>query len=275
MINYIKNDVITWVNDNILPATSKPANAAQIVARFLLEKCTKSLNAVCELCSNDFGEDALIIARSIYENALTLAYICKPYSDVELSKFISSEELARIYILYGFKEQLSKQDQISKLNQDGKCKEWEIDIDDYHGKKQVREDNETVAKLITELDKLRDKSKQFMRTQPKMKPKSNEWNLLSLKNTAAIVGAPYECDYHYIYWSVSHLVHPSPLGGFYYANRAGAIDSINHALLFGYNYYSKLLFNVNKIFALGQEKVVQAREDRFVVLYNEQNRREN
>lgn len=267
MINFIQNDVISFVNRHILPVTSKPNNPLQIVCEFTLEKCTKSIKAVCELCAKDYGEDALIIARSIYEHSLTLAYICKPDSSLDLAKIISSDELARMYILHGLKDQLSKQKQISRLNQEGKCKDWEIDIQDYRDKKQVTEDNKWVLKSIEDLDKLLPKSNKFIEALLKIKPNGKSWNSLSLKNTAAIVGEPYDCDYHFIYWSVSQLVHSSTLSGLYYAERPDSPDASSNAVLFGYNYYSKLLHNTNNIFTLGQEKNIQDFEDKFVAIH--------
>jgi hypothetical protein len=66
---FIRNDYVAeFLTKEILPkvaAVPKAGNAIAIVADFFVRKATESLNAICVLCQNSFGEDALVLGRTI------------------------------------------------------------------------------------------------------------------------------------------------------------------------------------------------------------------
>ena len=64
MIKFVRDEVIRFVDLEVLPRTSKPYNALQIIADFILRKTTKSLKAICELSLAGYGEDAQILGRT-------------------------------------------------------------------------------------------------------------------------------------------------------------------------------------------------------------------
>ena len=127
MIKFVRDEVLGFVDLEVLPRTLKPHNALQITADFILRKTTRSLKAICELCLSGYGEDAQILGRTIFELSLTLAFITKP-SQTNGQADISSEELAELYVLHGSEEQVRMQQRISKIQKLDKCKEWNVDL---------------------------------------------------------------------------------------------------------------------------------------------------
>lgn len=81
ILKFIKEDFIYFVEDKIVPKVYLvEGDALKITADFILRKSTKTLKAVCELCLKGYGEDAQVLGRTILENFLTLAFICKSNS---------------------------------------------------------------------------------------------------------------------------------------------------------------------------------------------------
>src|SRR6266849_3701706 len=81
LLRFIKDDFIHFVEHKIMPKEHPlETDALKIVADFILKKSTKTLKAICDLCSKGYGEDAQMLGRAIFENALNLAFICKPDS---------------------------------------------------------------------------------------------------------------------------------------------------------------------------------------------------
>jgi hypothetical protein len=76
---------------------------------------------------------------------------------------------------------------------------------------------------------------------------------------SGIVGEPYECYYHLVYWSLSKLVHPSTLGSFSYYGVSHPPDEsgeTGRALQISFDCYWRIVFMVDKIFELGFEEEI-------------------
>jgi Family of unknown function (DUF5677) len=50
------------------------------VSDFFLRKGTKTLDAICVLCETDFGDDALVLGRTLFELVVYLKWIALPDS---------------------------------------------------------------------------------------------------------------------------------------------------------------------------------------------------
>ena len=75
LLRLIRDDLIHFVENKIMPRLEPKRDALKITADFILKKSTKTLKAVCELSSKGYGEDAQVLGRTIFENALNLAFI--------------------------------------------------------------------------------------------------------------------------------------------------------------------------------------------------------
>ena len=77
-----------------------------------------------------------------------------------------------------------------------------------------------------------------------------------------ILGEPYECYYHFIYWSLSKLVHPSTLGNSSYhgvSHPSDGFGETGRALQISFDCYWRIIFMVDKIFELGFEEEINNR----------------
>ncbi|HSW35249.1 MAG TPA: DUF5677 domain-containing protein, partial [Candidatus Limnocylindrales bacterium] len=64
---------------------AKINNNYQLLALFFFSKVAKSYRAVERLCYSGYGQDALVLGRTIFEHMVTLSYINKdPGERVEL-----------------------------------------------------------------------------------------------------------------------------------------------------------------------------------------------
>jgi hypothetical protein len=160
-----------------IPHTNNPL---AIVSDFFLHKATKTLDAMCVLCEAGFAEDALILGRTVFELSLHLQTIASPDS-------IEQRRLkAECFIHDGDRQRVEKLKELAKLKQQGKCLSWITEI----------EAQNPVFETITS-------PKHFV-------------PLKNLKTMATELGGEWECWYHFLYWSVSKLTHPSGLGSHTY-----------------------------------------------------------
>jgi holo-[acyl-carrier protein] synthase len=171
------------IANEILPTvTSIPHenNALAIVSSFFLRKATKTLDALCQLCEAGFAEDALVLGRTIFELGVHLGTIAAPGS-VE-----QRQHRAECFIYDDERRRDKKVKEWKALKQQGKCLSWFSGI----------EAQGTVS-------------------EPAPMP-SNFIQPRNLKDMATELGGEWECWYHFIYWSVSNLVHPRGLGSHTY-----------------------------------------------------------
>jgi len=82
-------ELIVFVNDSFSPALQKKNKTSylDVVIYFLFTKNYKTFNALYLLCINSYGQDALILSRSIFECFITLAYISKENSEKRAELF--------------------------------------------------------------------------------------------------------------------------------------------------------------------------------------------
>jgi Family of unknown function (DUF5677) len=172
------------IASEILPrVTSIPNanNAPAIVSKFFLRKATKTLDALCHLCEAGFAEDALVLVRTIFELGAHLRTIAAPVT-VEQRR-----HSAECFIYEGERQRANKLKEVKVLKQQGKCLSW---INDFEAQCPSPQQPVPMPQDFT---------------QPR-----------KLKDIATKLGGEWECWYHFIYWSVSKLVHPSGLGSHTY-----------------------------------------------------------
>ena len=205
-LSFIRDHYIDAViGKEIFPSvTSIPQmdNPIAIVCDFFLRKATKTLDAICLLCEAGFTEDALVLGRTIFELGLHLQTIASAGS-------IEQRRLKAQYFIYdGDRQRVAKLNELVELKKQGKCLSWIKDI----------EAQNPVFETIT-------MPKDFAR------PKK-------LKDMATELGEEWECWYHFLYWSLSKLTHPSGLGSHTYIQacdqEAEASRAIDVALMMHY-----------------------------------------
>jgi hypothetical protein len=171
-------------------------NPIAIICDFFLRKATTTLDAICTLCEARFGEDALVLGRTIFELSVHLRTIASPES-VEQRRL-----KAECFIYEGDRQRVEKLEEMAALKKQGKCLSWITPI----------EAKNPVAETIPI-------PKDFVR------PKK-------LKDMATELGGEWESWYHFLYWSVSHLAHPSGLGSHTYIQESDQEAEVSRAITF-------------------------------------------
>ena len=241
MIKFVRDEILGFVETDVLPRTSKPQSALQISTDFVLRKTLRSLKAICDLCLAGFGEDAQILGRTIFELNLTLAFITKPL-EIKVPSDISNEDLARLYILHAHEEQIRMQQRTESIQNQDRCKDWNFNLSQDNSAK------EDYARIHKDFLLLRDKLCCFLEKNNIKHSRERNWNYMSLEETAQFVGEPIECQYYYVYWMVSNLVHPSTLGSHsYYKETPGEVE---RGIILGFNCFWRVLTTTNQIFTL-------------------------
>jgi len=247
MIKFVRDEILGFVESGVLPRTSKACSGLEISADFVLRKTSRSLKAICDLCLAGFGEDAQILGRTIFELSLTLAFITKPLEMREL-KDISSEDLARLYILHGNEEQRRMQQRIEGIKSQNKCKDWDFNLTHESSAKGDH------ARIQKDFLLLRDKLRMYLEKNNIKHSREQNWNYMTLNETAQFIGEPIECQYYYVYWMVSNLVHPSTLGSSsYYKETPGEVE---RGLILGINCFWRVLTMTNQIFKLDLDRQI-------------------
>lgn len=187
------------IGKEILPAVSavpKEENPLAIVSHYFLLKGTKTLDAICILCQANFGEDALVLARTLLELGLHLQTIAAP-EDVEIRR-----QRATSFIYDGDRQRGEKMKELAALKEQGKCLSWVADL------QASGATFESVAPAPTSFTRLK-----------------------SLKDMATELGDEWECYYHIVYWSISKLAHPSGIGSHtYFPSDQPDEDDVSRAL---------------------------------------------
>lgn len=267
IISFIQYDFIPFVEISMIARThARRDSALKLVSRFMLTKSTKTLKAICELCKKNYGEDSLVLGRTIFENSLALAFVYKP-EPKEIRECI-----ANIFILHASKEQEYMKKNIRDLKNTGKYKEWINDLEKEKGKLSTKE-------LVTEKN-LIDKSlafyeyhikryKDYLSSIGKKPSDKRSWSLMSIKSMSKLVGEPYEGSYEFVYTSISKYAHPSVLGSnscYEIFSQNDELADVENALIISFNYYWRIVYMLNNIYELGLDKEIDLYCSSFVKL---------
>jgi hypothetical protein len=160
--------------------TSIPYENNPLAVVSFFRKATKTLDAICVLCETNFPEDALVLGRTLYELCVHLQTVAAPDS-IEQQRF-----RAECFIYEGDRQRVEKLKELTTLKQQGKCLSWITDIE-----------------ALNPVFETIDMPANFVR------PKN-------LKRMATELDGEWECWYHFLYWSVSSLTHPSGIGSHTY-----------------------------------------------------------
>jgi len=257
MIKFVRDDFLSFVESDVMPRTSKARSGLEITADFVLRKTSRSLKAICDLCLGGFGEDAQILGRTVFELSVTLAFITKPLGMKELAD-ISSEDLARLYILHDTEEQIRMQQRIEGIQSQNKCKDWNFNLTHENSAKRDH------ARIHKDYLLLRDKLCNYLEKNNIKHSRERNWNYMSLGETAQFIGEPIECQYYYVYWVVSNLVHPSTIGSAsYYKETLGEIE---RGLILGFDFFWRVLTMTNHIFKLNLDERIDHYGSKFAEL---------
>ncbi|MGO8755254.1 MAG: DUF5677 domain-containing protein [Gallionellaceae bacterium] len=208
LVAFAENEyLLDFINKELLPAI---ANASSPSVRdrlgfIFLERTTTTLRAICALNELNFGEEAIVLARTIFEFSIRLAYIYLATTDSE------KDARAKAFIARGYEDRQQRQKQIIALKAEGKCLDLIKDL-------------EAAAPVNFQVP-----------TEEISEAFPNEQRM------AKELKEPYECDWHFLYWSVSKMAHPTAI------NLLGSseIDGDpwgdgGRALLTAFNYHYRL-----------------------------------
>ena len=211
-----------FIIEKLIPQVDRlPRNTAlKIVAHYFLVKATKTLGAICLLSGAGYGEDAQVLSRTLFELAVNLAYFVMPDEESE------REERAKAFICDDEKQQESKRMEMERLGEDRKCSDW-----------------------ISEM-------KASTQAMPAQNHSCNAKPRESLQNMVRALGEPYECYWHFLYWSLSKLAHPSGLGSYSYLQSDDEGGEIHRALAAGFDFHWRIATAAVSIFGLNSLKEI-------------------
>lgn len=212
-------------------------------ALFIFAKSTKTYRAIEHLCNKGigYGEDAIILSRSLLENLINLAYISNPHQEKE------REHHAKLFVNWLIIDLKRKRDALP--SNDPIRPQLEQYLKEY----------ENIGVNYDEINKLHQEECNNHKTKDKQSDK-RFWSGLSIKNMAEEIGLldPY---YNKVYWMYSKIAHPHPGGSSSYMkpNPDGngiIIDDtpnpawIEDALVSSLDCYIRLVGLINNIFDL-------------------------
>jgi len=223
-------------------------NPLQVVATFLFTKSTKTFRAIFILCAEGYGQDAMILSRSIFENYVHLAYIDKK----------DSSNRALLFITYGVIDNYKKTEKI---------KEFE-NVKKYYGRNLQDEFIKRWGKGKTEAEEIRNtECAKIIKTFGKDKIDKNSWSLLSLRNMIKQIGdnrkETEEIYYEQVYWWASQFCHPDiNCSNDYFSEEENNIiitdlpndKNVETALILGLEHYFMIAKITDKIIGLNLEK---------------------
>lgn len=197
LIEFVEKKYIgNFIRGCLIPAStgdSMPLMAN--LSRNFLQSSTSALSAICVLGKLEFGDEPLILARTIFEYSVHHAYI-----------HAGGDARAKAFVDKGYEEQKRRRNELSELKNQGKC----------HGMV------EAIYAAISQ------------ESFPDVK---EDWEALpSLQNMAKELGEPYECDWYFIYWSLSKAAHPNDINTI----PRNPADDAKRALLLGFNYHYRI-----------------------------------
>lgn len=215
LIKLIRNKYLDeFLSGKLIPRIGNDQEPVATVTEFFVRKGTKTLHAICTLASSGFGEDAQILARTLFELSVTLAYIVQPASDVEKQK------RARDYIFDGRRWQEKMQQTLKELKRSGKCEDWITEIEN--------------ARLLSRAVEIPNDFKQPP----------------DLRTQAESLRDPYECDYWFLYWSLSKYVHPSDLSSLAYYDKDYSTEEIRRAVIVALSWHYRIAKVAIGVFSL-------------------------
>jgi hypothetical protein len=161
-----------------VPYTNNPV---AVISDHFFRKATKTLDAICVLCELGFAQDALILGRTIFELSVHLKTIALPDSVEQRQNRATAFIWDRDH-----RQRTARLKKWQTLKAQEKCLQFIAPIEAANPDLQVAE----------------------------LPPD----NLVPLKNFEKMVtelGEPWECWYHFLYASLSQLVHPTGSGSSY------------------------------------------------------------
>lgn len=264
--NDIKKEQLLAINKKLLDFADndfKPKNIdmkdfLQHVSIFLFAKSTKTFRALIVLCSEGYGQDAAILARSMLENIINLAYINKD----------DKQNRAKLFITYSLINREGKVGQI-KSNQN---------LRKYYNKDIEKKFMQKFGKYLSEAKEIRDKEyKKIKKIKGKNKISKYSWSHLSIKEMIKEFDNE-KCEfenlyYNQVYWLVSQFSHPDINSSVNYVEeKNGSIlvkdmpnnNWVEQSLVLGFDYYSKILRLINEIFELGLDSKIKVLEEEYL-----------
>jgi hypothetical protein len=188
-IRLIREDYGPLIWDRVLPAVAQSHGRPWVeqLSEYFLRKSTRHLEAICALVEAGCGEDGLIVGRALLEHSLYLAWVAAGTTPYE------QDQRAEHFFYDGDRQRLEKRKELERLKSEGKCLAWVNEL----------LEGETQAPVMS-------------------KPATFN-SMPSLKRIAEELGGEYESYFHFVYWSVSKLAHPSGMGSHtYYTDDAAA-----------------------------------------------------
>lgn len=167
-----------YVEVRLISAAARLSNSnAQVqhqLAFLFLQKSTRLLGAICALSKLEFGEEAIVLARTLFEYSIRIAYIYSGDTESVVN------ERARAFAGKGLDDQTVMLRKLAELKAQGKC----LDI---------------IADLQSSAT-----------AQAPPSGTNKDWeNSPNEQTMAKELGEPYECDWHFIYWGMSKIAHPN------------------------------------------------------------------
>ncbi len=235
--------LLDFVDDKFKPKLTDWKTALRVVSLFLFAKSTKTFRALTVLCSKGYGEDAVILARSILENLICLTYIQKD----------ESQHRAELFMYHSFIDHKEKAEQIK----DDYC------IKEYIEQTNVKLDDDFEGNYNKAIKMRKDECEKIKKTQ-KYKVDRYSWSGLSIRDMA-IETELKDFYYDQVYWLISQFSHPNPSASYTYLkikeDGLNIIDKPNEkwvkqALTLGFDCYLKIILLVNEVFSLGFENEI-------------------
>jgi hypothetical protein len=204
-IRLIREDYAALIRERVLPAVAQSHGRPWVeqLSEYFLRKSTRHLEAICALAEAGFGEDGLIVGRSLLEHSLYLAWVAAGTTPLE------QDQRAEHFLYDGDRQRPEKRKELERLKSEGKCLAWVDEL--LKGEMQA----------------------------PVMSKPATFTSLPSLGRIAVELGGEFESYFHFVYWSVSKLAHPSGMGSHTYYDddtaaecwRALALGFPQHALM--------------------------------------------
>lgn len=223
LIEFVEQEYIdNFIRGRLIPAST--GNSIPLMASLsqnFLQSSTSALSAICVLGKLEFGDEPLILARTIFEYSVHHAYI-HAGGDVRAKAFVGK----------GYEEQKRRRSELSELKDQGKCHEMVEAID---------------AAISQE-------------NFPDIK---KDWGeSTGLQKMAKELGEPYECDWYFIYWSLSKAAHPNDINTI----PSNPAEDAKRALLLGFNYHYRIAQKVCE----NLEHELNAKAQEFLRLVNDE-----
>lgn len=247
-------ELLDFVDDKMKPVITKSLNKQGIsnfdlVNIFLFAKSTKTFRALFILCHQHYGEDAAILARSILENLINLAYIEKE----------ASEDRAELFVGYSI---LDNKKKVESIKNDPSFEKLDIE----------KKFNNNLGKNLELSIKIHKTECKRIKKAGRYDIKKHSWSCLSIKDMAIETGlkSPY---YDKVYWLISQFTHPHAGGskGYLYKDKDGlTINDLpseiwaEESLVVGFDCYSRILYLFNEIFRLGLEDEIKKIEKKYL-----------